>query len=178
MHKTPPPALNLQPWAVKTDQAFTLRGWHTPPTGKPVIHFIHGNSFCGRVYEPMLAHLAVDFDLWLSDVQGHGDSDLGGRFKGWNVSAELAVKAFQAHRNKLFGQAPVMAVGHSFGGVLSCLAMAEHPKLFTRAGPCHLLSSHRAGHDRGRARRHGGSHAARAGCTQAPLTLARPTHGH
>lgn len=128
-----PPALQLHAWAFETDQGFTLRGWHTPPTGKPVLHFLHGNSFCGRVYEPMLAHLAADFDLWLSDVQGHGDSDLGGRFKGWNLSAELAVKAFQAHRNDLFGPAPAMALGHSFGGVLSCLAMAEHPKLFTRA---------------------------------------------
>jgi len=133
MQNNATPSLPLLPWSFETDQGFTLRGWHTPPSGKPVLHFLHGNSFCGRVYEPMLAHLAVDFDLWLSDVQGHGDSDLGGRFKGWNVSAELAVKAFQAHRNKLFGQAPVMAVGHSFGGVLSCLAMAEHPKLFARA---------------------------------------------
>jgi pimeloyl-ACP methyl ester carboxylesterase len=133
MQKKTPSALPLLPWAFETDQGFTLRGWHSPPTGKPVLHFIHGNSFCGRVYEPMLSRLALDFDLWLSDVQGHGDSDLGGRFKGWNLSAELAVNAFQAHRSGLFGGAPAMALGHSFGGVVSCLVMAEHPRLFTRA---------------------------------------------
>jgi pimeloyl-ACP methyl ester carboxylesterase len=128
-----PPSLPLLPWAFDTQQGFTLRGWHSTPSGKPVLHFLHGNSFCGRVYEPMLALLANDFDLWLSDVQGHGDSDLGGRFKGWNPSAELAVQAFQAHRKSLFGDVAVVALGHSFGGVLTCLAMAEHPRLFSRA---------------------------------------------
>lgn len=128
---TPPP-LALQTWAFDTGQGFTLRGWHSAPSGKPVLHFLHGNSFCGRVYEPLLTHLAPHFDLWLSDIQGHGDSDLGGRFKGWNTSAELAVKAFQALRAP-FGEVPVMGLGHSFGGVLTCLAMAEHPRLFQRA---------------------------------------------
>lgn len=128
-----PTSLSLLPWAFDTSQGFTLRGWHSPPSGKPVLHFLHGNSFCGRVYEPMLSLLSADFDLWLSDVQGHGDSDLGGRFKGWNQSADLAVKAFAAHRQTLFGDVPAMGLGHSFGGVLTCLIMAEHPKLFTRA---------------------------------------------
>lgn len=135
-HTTTPPSpasLPLLPWAYDTPQGFTLRGWHSPPSGKPVLHFLHGNSFCGRVYEPMLTLLSADFDLWLSDVQGHGDSDLGGRFKSWNTSAELAVQAFQSHRKHLFGDVAVMGLGHSFGGVLTCLAMAEHPKLFSRA---------------------------------------------
>lgn len=129
----PPTSLPLLPWAFETPQGFTLRGWHSPPSGKPVLHFLHGNSFCGRVYEPMLGLLSAHFDLWLSDVQGHGDSDLGGRFKGWNVSAELAVQAFVAHRKTMFGDAPAVGLGHSFGGVLTCLIMAEHPKLFVRS---------------------------------------------
>jgi pimeloyl-ACP methyl ester carboxylesterase len=128
-----PASLPLLSWAFDTQEGFTLRGWHSPPSGKPVLHFLHGNSFCGRVYEPMLALLSADFDLWLSDVQGHGDSDLGGRFKGWNLSAELAVQAFQAHRKSLFGDVAVVGLGHSFGGVLTCLIMAEHPKLFSRS---------------------------------------------
>jgi pimeloyl-ACP methyl ester carboxylesterase len=109
-----------------------LRGWHSPPSGKPLLHFLHGNGFCGRVYEPMLQQLAPDFDLWLSDAQGHGDSDHGGRFVGWNRSAELAVEALRAHL-PLFGDVPRYATGHSFGGVLTCLALAEHPDLFERA---------------------------------------------
>lgn len=121
--------MQLTPWTHPTREGFTLRGWHTAPSGKPVIHFLHGNGFCGLVYEPMLSHLSAHFDLWLCDIQGHGDSDHPGVFLGWNRNAELAVEAFQAHR-AMWGDQPVYGVGHSFGGVLTCLIMAEHPELF------------------------------------------------
>ncbi len=124
--------MNLHPWAYTTSAQITLRGWHSAPSGKPVLHFLHGNGFCGRVYEPLLKHLSTDFDLWLCDIQGHGDSDAGQRFLGWNRNAELAVEAFQAQRS-LFGDAPVLAAAHSFGGVLTSLIMAKHPQLFKRA---------------------------------------------
>ncbi len=124
--------MHLIRWTHDTPHGFTLRGWHSPPSGKPLLHFIHGNSFCGRVYEPMLAALNTDFDLWLSDVQGHGDSDAGDRFVGWNRSADLAIAAVKAHL-PLFGDVPLMAAGHSFGGVLTCLALSSHRELFQRA---------------------------------------------
>lgn len=124
--------MNLQAWSYRTSAQFTLRGWHSPPSGKPVLHFLHGNGFCGRVYEPLLERLSADFDLWLCDIQGHGDSDTGLRFLGWNRNAELAVEAFQAQR-QMFAEAPVYAAAHSFGGVLTSLIMAQHPQLFKRA---------------------------------------------
>jgi pimeloyl-ACP methyl ester carboxylesterase len=124
--------MNLQAWSHSTSAGFTLRGWHSPATGKPLLHFLHGNGFCGRAYEPLLQLLAVDFDLWLCDVQGHGDSDHGGRFHGWNRSAELALEAFAAG-NRMFGEVPKYALGHSFGGVLTALELAKHPGLFQRA---------------------------------------------
>ncbi|TKD45798.1 alpha/beta fold hydrolase [Azotobacter chroococcum] len=122
----------LHPWSHATSAGFTLRGWHTAPSGRPLLHFLHGNGFCGRTYEPLLRALAADFDLWLCDVQGHGDSDHGGRFLGWNRTAELALEAFQAGFGR-FGQVPRHACGHSFGGVLSCLILAGEPALFQRA---------------------------------------------
>ena len=120
----------LEPWSYPCpNEGFTLRGWYTPPTGKPLIHFIHGNGFCGRTYEPMLAHLAEHFDLWLSDIQGHGDSDHGGPFVGWNRSAQLALAAYKALGAEQFKDVPQFAMGHSFGGVLSTLLLAgrDHP---------------------------------------------------
>ncbi|MBU3059402.1 alpha/beta fold hydrolase [Pseudomonas indica] len=124
--------MQLYPWAQPTSAGFTLRGWRSVPSGKPLLHFLHGNGFCGRTYEPMLQHLAESFDLWLCDVQGHGDSDHGGRFHGWNRSAELAVEAFQANR-AMFDEVPCFAAGHSFGGVLTSLILAREPALFQRA---------------------------------------------
>lgn len=108
-----------------------MRGWHTPPRGKPLLHFLHGNGFCGRMYEPMLAHLASHVDIWLCDLQGHGDSDHGGHFLGWNRNASLALEAFDA-QGQMFRHQPAIAVGHSFGGVLTALLLAQHPDRFQR----------------------------------------------
>lgn len=124
--------MQLQAWYHSCSAGFTLRGEHSLPSGRPVIHFVHGNGYCGRTYEPMLARLSHDFDLFLSDVQGHGDSDHGGRFHGWNRTAELALEAWRA-RGTIFGNVPVFAVGHSFGGVITSLMLARAPQAFSRA---------------------------------------------
>ncbi len=120
------------PWAYPASAGFTIRGEHSVPSGKPVLHFLHGNGYCGRTYWPMLRRLSADFDLVLSDAQGHGDSDHGGRFHGWNRSAELALEAFEALAPR-FGEVPRFAAGHSFGGILTALMLAQAPDRFTRA---------------------------------------------
>ena len=124
--------MNLQSWSYTTSAQITLRGWHSIPSGKPVLHFLHGNGFCGRVYTPVLELLSADFDLWLCDIQGHGDSDAGTHFLGWNRNADLAVEAFQAQR-AMFADVPVYASAHSLGGVFTSLIMAKHPQLFRAA---------------------------------------------
>ncbi|WJD67973.1 alpha/beta hydrolase [Pseudomonas asiatica] len=124
--------MQLIPWSHECAEGFTLRGWRTPASGKPLLHFLHGNGFCCLAYQPLLMRLGEHFDLWLSDVQGHGDSDHGGVFRGWNRTAALAVEAFAAGRGE-YGDVPRFAVGHSFGGVLTGLILASEPQLFTRA---------------------------------------------
>ena len=124
--------MQLIPWSHDCSDGFTLRGWHSAPSGKPLLHFLHGNGFCCLAYEPLLMRLGEHFDLWLCDVQGHGDSDHGGAFRGWNRSAELVVEAFEAGRS-IFGEIPRYAAGHSFGGVLTALILARQPQLFARA---------------------------------------------
>jgi pimeloyl-ACP methyl ester carboxylesterase len=119
-------------WSHDSSAGFTLRGEHSAPSGKPVIHFLHGNGYCGRVYWPMLQLLEADFDIFISDVQGHGDTDHGGRFHGWNRTAELCLEAWHA-KSQQFGSVPKFAVGHSFGGVVSALMMGQEPASFSRA---------------------------------------------
>ena len=119
-------------WQYDVAEGFSLRGWHTTPRGKPLLHFMHGNGFCGRTYEPLLKLLHPHFDLWLSDAQGHGQSDHGGRFVGWNRSAHLALEALK-QRGQAFAGVPHMALGHSFGGVLTALMLAERGQPFQRA---------------------------------------------
>ncbi len=124
--------MHLVPWSFPSSAGFTLRGWRSPPSGKPLLHFLHGTGFCCLAYRPMLEVLSESFDLWLSDVQGHGDSDHGGAFLGWNRTAELAVEAFEAGRGA-YADVPCFALGHSFGGVVTSLILAHEPALFQRA---------------------------------------------
>lgn len=126
-------AANLERWEHLSRVTGTLlRGWRTPPTGKPLLHFLHGNGFCGRVYEPLLQALAADFDLWLCDAPGHGDSEPPARFPGWNACAHAALEAFQAGR-AAYGHVPCFAAGHSFGGVQTALLLAQPGQPFARA---------------------------------------------
>ena len=112
--------MDLIPWSYSTRHGFTLRGFYTPPSGKAVLHILHGNGYCSRMYQPFLAQLLSHFDLFLSDAQGHGDSDHGGVFVGWNQSADLALEAWLAHKH-LFADVACYGLGHSFGGVLTAL---------------------------------------------------------
>lgn len=119
----------LIPWEFNVKPGFALRGFHSQPTGKPVLHFIHGNGFCGLTYEHLLAELQPDFDLFISDAQGHGASDAGNHFKGWDATSKLARKVW-AEFSSHWGNVPRFAMGHSFGAVLSTLMMAEDASLF------------------------------------------------
>lgn len=119
----------LKPWEYEVKKGFVLRGYYTPPTGKPVIHFIHGNGFCGLTYEHLLSQLQDEFDLFISDAQGHGESDAGEEFKGWNVSASIASKVWRKFSYQ-WESVPKFALGHSFGAVLTTLMMAKDASLF------------------------------------------------
>lgn len=136
--QTPSPIKHLlEPWAYTTPAGFTLRGQRSRPSGRPLIHFIHGNSYSGLIYEHMLAPLLEHADLFISDTQGHGDSDHGDRFVGWNKNAQLCTEILSHYLPEYVEgsgqQVPVYGLGHSFGGVLTSLMMAESQDLFTRA---------------------------------------------
>lgn len=123
--------MRLQRWSFQSQYGFTLRGQHSVPSGKPVLHMLHGNGFSSLTYQPLLQRLVPYFDLFLSDVQGHGDSDHGGQFIGWHASAELALQAWQAHASQ-FGAVQVYGLGHSFGGVLTALINSQPQRPFDR----------------------------------------------
>ena len=121
----------LQCWSWQAPEGFILHGMRSAPSGKPVLHFMHGTGLCGLAYWPLLAPLQDQVDLFISDVHGHGDSDGDAAFIGWNRSADLAVAAWQAHAAD-YGSAPVVVGGHSLGAVLGAMMLADHPQLFCR----------------------------------------------
>lgn len=120
-------------WSFRTPQGLTLRGQRTAQGGdRPVLMFIHGNGFCGGVYWPLMARCLDQVDwLWV-DVPGHGDSDAGEHFLGWNENAEMAYLALRSQLPHYDGR-PCYLVGHSFGGVMSLLIAARHPEFVPAA---------------------------------------------
>lgn len=122
----------LESWQYNVSKGFKARGYYTPPTGKPVLHFVHGNGFCGLVYEKMLSSLQPHFDLFISDAQGHGESDEGDLFVDWDQSAQGFVEVWE-HFSGMWVGVPRYALGHSFGAVNSLLMMHKRAGLFDRA---------------------------------------------
>jgi len=90
---------------------------------RDLIHFAHGNGFPSLCYKQMLNHLEKQFDYCYVDRIGH--DPLFPVTENWhNLVLEL-IASVKRQANQ-----PVIAVGHSLGGVLSLLAAIEQPELF------------------------------------------------
>jgi pimeloyl-ACP methyl ester carboxylesterase len=121
----------LQPWEHLTSAGITLRGYETPLTGKPIVHFLHGTGFNGLVYWPMLRELLPYVDVVMTNAQGHGGSDKGEKFLGWAANAAL-VHDVLLHKRRDWGDVPIIGMGHSFGGIVTLLVANHQPCVFDR----------------------------------------------
>lgn len=89
---------------------------------KEIIHFAHGNGFPSMCYRQFLTALAPKFEVCFIDKVGHNPTF--SVTETWmNLVKEVAMSIEQQ------APQPVIAVGHSLGGVLSLLAAIEHPEL-------------------------------------------------
>ncbi len=117
------------PWAFEEDGLPALRSRRFDHGGRPLIHFMHGNGFCGATYWNFLRHFKTGYGLFLHDVQGHGDSDPGEGFPGWKATVTRTATVIQQHpvtQTKL----PLIGMGHSFGAAVTLMTAARHPELF------------------------------------------------
>ena len=90
---------------------------------KDMIHFVHGNGFPSPCYRQLLMRLETQFECCHLDRVGHS-SDFPVS-ENWYYLVDEVVESIRAQSSK-----PVIAVGHSLGGVLSVLAAIEQPELF------------------------------------------------
>jgi pimeloyl-ACP methyl ester carboxylesterase len=92
------------------------------------MHFLHANGFCAGVYMPFYKILGNDCRILASDIPGHGDSDHHGqpRIKHWDIFVNDISDALCKNMNT-----PVIGVGHSLGAVVTLLAAARNPDLFS-----------------------------------------------
>jgi pimeloyl-ACP methyl ester carboxylesterase len=92
----------------------------------PALHFAHANGFNGEAYNTLLAPLASRFQIFASDLRGHGFTTLPttpGLSKGWTV--------YGADLNDYLGRVhpgPLVLAGHSMGAIASLMVAAHHPE--------------------------------------------------
>ncbi len=90
---------------------------------KEVLHFAHGNGFPSPCYKQLLQQLQQKFDCCYIDRVGHSpDFPVS---ENWHHLVNEVIDSIQTQSSQ-----PVIAVGHSLGGVLSLLAAIEQPLLF------------------------------------------------
>ncbi|MDI9819281.1 MULTISPECIES: alpha/beta fold hydrolase [unclassified Legionella] len=90
---------------------------------RELIHFAHGNGFPAPCYSQLLSQLATRYDYCYIDRIGHNS-----QFpvtENWHFLVDEVISSVREKANQ-----PVIAVGHSLGGVLSLLAAIEQPALF------------------------------------------------
>ena len=90
---------------------------------RELIHFAHGNGFPALCYKQMLDCLEKEFDYCYIDRIGH--DPLFPVTENWHNLILEVIASIKQQADR-----PVIAVGHSLGGVLSLLAAIEQPQLF------------------------------------------------
>lgn len=90
---------------------------------RELIHFAHGNGFPSLCYKQFLNGLEERFDLCYVDRIGHNPAYPV--TENWHDLVSEVIASIESQ-----AQQPVIAVGHSLGGILSLLAAIEQPKLF------------------------------------------------
>ncbi len=80
------------------------------------------------MYQPFLEPLSKDYDIWAPDLPGHGESRWNGRIEAW---ADLA-NYYIALLEKNPPGKPLIAMGHSIGGIVIMLMAIQRPDWFKK----------------------------------------------
>lgn len=90
---------------------------------KNLIHFAHGNGFPALCYRQMLLALEHRFNYCYIDKLGHNpDFPVS---ENWHTLVDEVIASIRKQADR-----PVIALGHSLGGVLNLIAAIEQPELF------------------------------------------------
>lgn len=90
---------------------------------KSILHFSHGNGFPTETYRKFLAFLRDDFQIGYINMHGH-NPDYPVTDNWDELVAELLIYLEENYHQ------PIIAVGHSLGGILIFLAAILKPELF------------------------------------------------
>src|SRR5437879_3497178 len=92
--------------------------------GDPPMLFVHGYTCDSHDWSWQLAHFAADHRVIAVDLRGHGRSSVPESGYDCRTFAEDLAALLRT-----LGCAPVVAVGHSMGGLVVSALAVEHPDL-------------------------------------------------
>lgn len=120
--------LRTRAWSSAAPGLPTIRGRRLDLAGRPTLHFLHGNGFCGGVYWQYLRLFLDGYGLFTHDMAGHGDSDPPPRFDG-TPALGARIRQVIAEQGLDDGR-PLIGIGHSRGAAMTVHLAARHPGLF------------------------------------------------
>ncbi|WP_100658268.1 alpha/beta fold hydrolase [Alteromonas flava] len=91
----------------------------------PVIHFAHANGFPSGTYQKLFTEIERSYPVFAIEKMGHSS-----RFPVNDNWRELAHEVLDYIAQHVAPDTPVVAVGHSFGAVVSYLAACIEPQRF------------------------------------------------
>lgn len=131
--KTKPLILeNHSKWQQKSKSQMIVNGYYRAgkKSGKR-IHLLHGTGFSAMTLAAMASQLPDDCSIWLTDVPGHGlSTQPSKRMPNWQKMADTVADAIYKQAN-VKTDGPLIGIGHSMGAVLTLLAAAKYPDLFS-----------------------------------------------
>jgi pimeloyl-ACP methyl ester carboxylesterase len=89
---------------------------------KPILHFVHANSYPAGTYRVLFRYLERHYDVRALPMHAHNPA-----YPVRNGWAELTRELTDELRSSY--SEPVILVGHSMGGMLSLMAAKAHPEL-------------------------------------------------
>lgn len=103
------------------------RNWKPASTPKAVVVIVHGFNSHGGYYQWAAEQLTGDgYEVYAIDLRGRGNSD-GERFYLPNYDDVIAdIDQLVSIAKNAHPGLPLFVLGHSAGGVLSCIYMLEH----------------------------------------------------
>lgn len=124
---------NTQQWQQKSNSQMTVNGYYRAgDKQKKRIHLLHGTGFSAMTLAAMASQLPNDWSIWLTDVPGHGGSTQPTtKLPNWQKMANTIADAIYKQAN-VKEDGPLVGIGHSMGGVLTLLAAAKYPDLFSK----------------------------------------------
>jgi len=80
------------------------------------------------MYKPFLEPLKDEYSIWSPDLPGHGDSHWNGRIESWVDLADYYISQLE----KTPPPAPMIAMGHSIGGIVVMIMATQKPDWFKK----------------------------------------------